>query len=253
MESFQLTPRITAGAQVVPLPQGWRLEIPTGERGHYRLAQLDDYSRLPRQRFPWQPPLRLSLRARASASDLPGTWGFGLWNDPFSLSLGVGGAARRFPALPQAAWFFYASAQNYLSFRDDLPAQGFLAAIFRSRAVPAPLLALASPALALLALPIAAQGMRRLLRRFIHQDAALIRIDMTEWHLYTLEWHSERVKLRVDDQTALETQVSPAAPLSLVLWIDNQFAALPPRGRLAFGFLANPAPAWVEIADLQVA
>src|SRR5512144_3136865 len=114
-----LIPRTTSGAQVVRLTSGgWRLEIPAGSAGRYRLAQLDDYSNLPRRAFPWQAPLSLSLRARASQSSLPGTWGFGLWNDPFALSLGFGGE-RRIPALPNAAWFFFASAPNYLSLRDD--------------------------------------------------------------------------------------------------------------------------------------
>jgi hypothetical protein len=101
------------------------MEIPAGPRGTYRLAQYDDYTHLSRDRFPHVPPLTLrqaqgnaiSLRARVSAADLPGTWGFGLWNDPFGLSLGFGGTASRLPALPQAAWFFYGSKENHLSLR----------------------------------------------------------------------------------------------------------------------------------------
>src|SRR5512139_912562 len=88
--SAMLRPRHTRGAQVVQIgPAGavkstvWRLEIPAGSAGHYRLAQLDDYSGRPRWKFPWRAPFRLALRARASASEIPGTWGFGLWNNPF--------------------------------------------------------------------------------------------------------------------------------------------------------------------------
>src|SRR5512147_1754689 len=109
-------------------PRSWRLEIPAGPAGAYRWAQIDDHLRLARRSFPCRPPLRLDLRARLSALDLPGTWGFGFWNDPFSTSLGVGGAARRLPVLPNAAWFFYAGQPNYLAFRDTHPAEGFLAA-----------------------------------------------------------------------------------------------------------------------------
>jgi hypothetical protein len=36
-----------------------------------------------------------------------------------------------------------------------------------------------------------------------------------------------------------------------VLWIDNQYAALPPKGRLSFGTLPVPQPAWIEIADIK--
>jgi len=84
------------------------------------LAQLDDYARTPRSRLSHTPPWTLQVRARASSVDLPGTWGFGLWNDPFGLSLGFGGGKPlRLPTLPQTAWFMQASRPNWLSLRDD--------------------------------------------------------------------------------------------------------------------------------------
>ncbi len=143
----------TPGALVRKEGDTWRLEIPAGPGGKYRLAQLDDYRDQSRALFPHQPPLALELECRASGDSLPGTWGFGLWNDPFSLSLGLGGGSRRFPALPNTAWFFFASPPNYLSFRDDLPAQGALAAVFRSSPMPAVMLALGAPLLGLLVIP----------------------------------------------------------------------------------------------------
>ena len=243
-----LQPNLTPGSRVEETaPNAWRLEIPAGPKGRYRLAQIDDYRALPRRRFPWQPPFHLSLRARASAAELPGTWGFGLWNDPFGLSLGLGGAAQRFPALPNAAWFFYASPPNYLSFRNDLPAQGFLAATFRAPRLPAPLLALGSPVMALGVVPLAAQLLRGLLRQLIRQDAAQVETDVTAWHTYTLDWQAGQVTLSVDGQVVLATPVSPLGPLSLVIWIDNQYAALPRRGIMSYGCLANPEPGWIEI------
>ena len=71
--------------------QTWHLKVPAGPGESYRLAQLDDDDNLRRQHFLWSPPLHLNFRARTSSSEIPGTWGFGLWNDPFSLSLGIGG------------------------------------------------------------------------------------------------------------------------------------------------------------------
>ena len=71
----------------------------------------------------------LSLSARVSSDSIPGTWGFGLWNHPFGLSIGFGGSPWRLPALPNAVWFFGASEENYLSFRDT---QRFVFATLRS-------------------------------------------------------------------------------------------------------------------------
>ena len=129
---MNLRPRTTPNAEVCSLGDtGWRLTLPPGPEGEYRWAQLDDYLHRKRKDFLWRPPFRLKLRSRISSENVPGTWGFGLWNDPFSFSLGVGGASRRLPALPNAAWFFFAGDKNYLSFRDGsscqwVPDSGFL-------------------------------------------------------------------------------------------------------------------------------
>ena len=230
----------------------WRLEIPAGPSGQYRLAQLDDYAALSRKRFLWRPPVTLTLRARASAEIIPGTWGFGLWNDPFSLSLGFGGGARRLPVLPQAAWFFFASTHNYLSLREDLPATGSLAATFRALRWPRALLALGAPALGLLVWSPTARLMRRFARLLIHQDAASLSISPSEWHTYGMVWKSDGVVFLVDNETVLETQVAPQPPLGLVLWVDNQYAAFPPNGKLSFGSLAADSTYWIEIKDLRI-
>jgi hypothetical protein len=229
----------------------WHLEIPAGPPGSYRLAELDDYRHLPRKDFPWRPPLKLRLRARASAHFISGTWGFGLWNDPFSLRLGFGGR-QRIPALPDAAWFFFASPPNYLSLRDDLPAQGNLAATFSSACIPPWLLAFTSIAIPLLAIPPLARVLRRNARRYIRESASVFSIDITGWHNYEIDWQAERVQLFLDGQSLLETTVSPAGPLGLVIWIDNQYMAFPSTGRFRSGSLETPSPAWIEIDNLRI-
>jgi len=245
--------RLVSGGQVQEASSGvWRLEIPAGSSQRYRLAQLDDYSALPRSKFRWQPPVELSLRARASHAEIPGTWGFGFWNDPFSFSLGIGGASRRLPALPNTAWFFFASAPNYLSLRDDLPAQGFLAATFRSPDLPGALLGVLSPLAVFAAIHPVGRLARKIARRFIAQSAALISTSLEAWHEYKVAWMTSQVRFFIDDSLVLQTSISPLGPLGLVLWIDNQYAALPPDGRLRSGVLSNPAPAWIELADLKV-
>jgi len=247
-----MRPRHTPGAEVRPLGPGrWRLSIPAGGAGGYRLAQLDDYSALRRRRLPWQPPAVLRVRARVSAEGLAGTWGFGWWNDPFALGLGRGGTAGRLPALPQAAWFFHASPPNHLSLRDDLPGGGMLAAAFRSAALPAEALVLGAPLLPLVAWPPTARVLRRAARALVAEDGVRLALDPTLWHEYTIDWRPDGVRLAVDGVTRLETAVSPRPPLGLVIWIDNQFAAYPPSGQVRLGSLATAEPAWLEVALVE--
>src|SRR5271157_2275659 len=170
--------RSSNGASVTPISNGFRLTIPASSQYEYRLAQVDDYMRMPRRNFSARPPLTFGLRARTSSGSISGTWGFGLWNDPFGLSLGFGGNPFRLPALPNAIWFFHASAKNYLSFRDDLPAQGFLAQTFSSphfhpMQIPVGFMS-----------PFSGKGTRRSLSRIIQEDSTIVRANLTQWHNY---------------------------------------------------------------------
>lgn len=270
MAYTKLTPRFTPNARVDETERGWRLSIPSGKADKYRFAQLDDYAQILRGRFPHRFNLRLSLSARTSSDSIAGTWGFGLWNDPFGLSLGFGGNPFRLPALPNAVWFFGASKENYLSFSSldtasptRPPANGFLAQTFRSPKFH-PLLILAG-----LALPFSRKMTRRLLGKIIGEDGIelwsqgarsrsstsklveSISVDPTQWHRYSLTWSQKRVSFEVDNIQVFESSVSPNPPLGLVIWIDNQYAAFTPEGKIAFGVLANEE-AWLEIRDLEV-
>jgi len=215
---FGLTPNLTPGAAVIETGEGsWRLEIPAGAERRYRLAQLDDYSSLTRRSFPWAAPVNFELRARASAGMIPGTWGFGLWNDPFAMGVLTGVRGFRLPVLPNAAWFFFASTPNYLSLRDDLPAQGWLAATFCSPDRIYPLLALGAPAITLLIFPQATRLLRRLANRIIKQDMVSLNVQPTDWHTYSIDWQYEGVSFRLDGEPVFQTSVVPQPPLGLVL------------------------------------
>jgi hypothetical protein len=249
MAYTKLIPQHTDGAQVEEISPGesYRLSIPAGAVNKYRLAQLYDYAKMSRKQFALRAPLHLSLSARTSSETIPGTWGFGLWNDPFGLSFGFGGTPWRLPALPNAAWFFGASKENYLSFREaGRDANGFLAQTFRAPKFH-PLLIPAG-----LALPFSRKATRRLLGRVIGEEGIALRVDATQWHRYRLEWRAERVVFEVDDVQVLESSVSPNPPLGLVIWIDNQYAAFTPAGKIGFGVLENPEPAWLEIKDIDL-
>lgn len=209
-----------------------------------------------RNDFAWKPPgpaaLRLELRARVSMDGLPGTWGFGLWNDPFGFGLGFGGAGLRLPALPNSAWFFYAGPGNHLAFRDDHPAQGFLAATFAAPRIPAALLTPGALALPMLAVRPLARLLRRAVRGLVRESGALVPGDPTRWHDYRLDWRAAQVTFIVDGAEVYSTPVSPRAPLGLVLWIDNQYAAFPPSGKVGMGTSPNPEGAWMEVEGIDV-
>ena len=242
-----MRPRTTPGSSVEIIPNGFLLTIPNGDNKSYRVAQLDDYAKLARRRFPAQPPRTLSLRARASAASLPGTWGFGLWNDPFGLSLGFGGNTLRLPAVPNAIWFFHASKENHLSFSDN-PGNGLLAQSFRSPTF-FPLGRLTKVGLTL---PFSRTKARTQMSQIIEEDGVRLGMDVTEWHAYRFDWSQMRSTFLVDDELVLESSVTPHPPLGLVIWIDNQFASWRPDGKIGFGLLENTKPAWLEIKELNL-
>ena len=247
-----LTSLTQGGGKIIHEPEGKKLlSVPPGNSQQYRVAQLDDYSGRKRNQFPWRPPAYLGLEARVSSQHIPGTWGFGWWNDPFALSFGFGGGQRRLPAIPNTAWFFFASPPNYLSFRDDKPAQGFLAATMRPR-FKTPWLGMLSGFFLPLGLaPTTAPLFRRVAQIFIQEDSAQVNIDVTKWHHYEIHWDIAKVSFIVDNQLLFETNCTPHAPLGMVIWIDNQFAAFPPGGKLSYGFLENTKAAWLEFRALK--
>ncbi len=254
---MDLKPRLSGGGTVTALERGWRLFIPAGPDTRYRLAQLDDHLRIPRAQYPMKPPVRMQLEARVSSRGLPGTWGFGLWNDPFGFSFGPGNGFLRLPALPNAAWFFFSSPTNYLSFRDDRAGNGFLAQLFSSPRFHPRLIEAA------LAMPFSRKATRRLLHRVIDEDSVRLddarqlapglasAVDLEEWHAYALEWTASKTAYFVDGTCVLEIPLSPRPPLGIVIWIDNQHAGFDPQGRLTYGLETNPTSAWLEIRELR--
>lgn len=194
----------------------------------------------------------MSLQARASLPELPGTWGFGLWNDPFGLSLGFGGTAGRLPALPNAAWYFFASQQNHLSLRNEQPGSGNLVGGYRSPAIPSLLLAPALLGAPLLAVPPVSLGLRQLASKVVQHDLEQVPLDLTQWHNYEMSWTEDGLRFAIDSRQVFVSRLVPQAPMGLVVWLDNQYAAWRPDGRLGYGTLTTPADCWVEITHLQL-
>ncbi len=243
----------------VKTEKGWEFHLAEGCSEQYRYAQVDDYSSLARNRFLWREPATLRLRCRVSDNSLPGTWGFGFWNDPFpsrfgagSLAFGLSGMRRHLPALPNCAWFFYASPENHLSFTDTLPGSGFLAQTFSAPRIPSGLLAPGIFGIPLLLVQPLSKWLRaNLAAKLIREDAKRMTVDTTQWHAYLIQWGKNRVEFAIDEETVFITKTSPQGPLGLVLWIDNQFAAWGPDGMLGAGSLPN-RPAWMEISEIRI-
>ncbi len=158
-----------------------RMTVSPLAAGRYTNAQLDDYhdlsGRLPRRRpMTSAPPLRLSLRARASHPAPTGTLGFGFWNEPFSLTGSV-------LAAPRVIWFFYASPPSDMALVPGVPGRGWKAATLTTGRWPTLLLAPgALSAILLTRLPGLGRPVMNLARRFIQaHEAPLADIALDEW------------------------------------------------------------------------
>lgn len=231
----------------VELAETCAFHLPSGIAG-YADAQIDDYGERD-DTFRWQAGVTLSLRARFShdSTTLQGTAGFGFWNAPY------GDPTRRRLALPQAAWFFFASAQSDLPFAPGDPGRDWFASTIDAGTPPA--LALIPLAPAVLLLNQFAFARRRVwpwVRRRLGIHAAPVTADMTAWHEYRLEWQDGGARFFVDGALLLETPQSPRGPLGFVCWLDNQYLVLTPRGRFRAGTLRTEAQQWMEIAELRL-
>jgi hypothetical protein len=230
-----------------------RLSVFSGSRNLYSNAQMDDYRQLPRARFPNRAPLTLSVRARFSheakreigGAGLAGTAGFGFWNDPFAMS----GAYA--PALPAAAWFFYASPPSDMKLDHATPGWGWKAATMDARRPEAIPPALAAPLL------IPLMRSQRIYRRVwpriqaaLCVREALVSGPMTEWRDYRLEWGVARARFFVDAALILDAP-APRGPLGFVIWCDNQYLIATPQGRLGHGTLPA-SEQYLEFSRLQI-
>jgi len=216
--------------------------------GDYSDAQLDDYHGLPRHKWPWRPPLRMQVCARASHSSLVGTAGFGFWNDPFTLTGGIN-------ALPEAVWFFYASPPSNMALVPGVPGWGWKAAIVHAARADAVLQSVPTAASVLWArLTGRTQPAARKVQRISGAHEAPLSLDWTAWHTFDLEWQRGTATFRVDDELVLRTPHgnAPRGPLGFVTWVDNQYAVATPRGEFRFGTLDAPGKQWIELDWISI-
>ena len=233
-----------------------RLSFEHAAAEQYTNAQIDDYASLKHARYPWRPPLRLEVRARASNPAahpkgtggrfaLVGTAGFGFWNLPFSTS----GTVYR---LPDAVWFFYASPPSQMQLVPGNPGWGWKAQVVHAHRLGA--LAAGLPTLATVAwarLSGDQHPASRWVQRLSGTHETILDTDITIWHDYRLEWLQEEARFWVNDTPVLTVPNPPRGPLGFVAWIDNQYAIATPRGQLRFGML-NSGPQWLELDAVSI-
>lgn len=218
-------------------------------RHHYTDAQLDDFHASPRPRLPWSPPLRMTIRARFSHPDgvLQGTAGFGFWNVPW-LRLH---APRTI--LPCAIWFFYGSQPCDMKLDLHTPGYGWKAATVDTRHWSAlRLLPLAPLVVPLMNVAPLYRLLWPPIQRAVRVQEQALQNDMTQWHIYTIDWGTRYAHFFIDGQPVLKYAPSPAGPLCFALWLDNQYAIVKPWGEFGWGLLDIPGTQWLEADWLAI-
>ena len=247
----------TGGGSLHIADSSLRMSFESAQQGQYTDAQIDDYGRLPRSKFPWKPPVRMEVRARSSlpaatpssakeqANVLRGTAGFGFWNYPFSVRGDV-------LMLPEAVWFFYASPPSNMALVPGVPGWGWKAQVVHSM----------RPAALVSTLPLAVTAAlgrisgetrpaARWMQRLTGAQETALDIEMADWHTYALDWFPDAATFRVDGKLALRAPGPPTRPLGFVAWLDNQFAIATPRGNFRSGTL-NSGPQWLEMDWVRI-
>ncbi len=215
----------------------------------YSDAQLDDYRVGNRRPLLWRPPLRLYVRARFSHPDgeLRGTAGFGFWNYPLAL------VERRLPRLPKAIWFFYGSSPANIQLDLNTPGYGWKAAtIDTQRPQALALLPLAPPAILLMQSRRLYQRIWPFIQRAVGVREASVAPAMTDWHDYAIAWGLDEAHFSVDGSPVLAYAPAPHGPLCFVIWLDNQYLIVTPRGKFGWGLLAAPGRQWLEVNRLVI-
>jgi hypothetical protein len=222
-----------------------RFVVDGATEGDLSDAELDDHRTVPRHKLVWQPPLRMTVRARMShrAGEMIGTAGFGFWNDPFDW---VGNVQ----APPNALWFFYASPQSDMAFMRDTRGHGWKAAMLNGGTADGFTMALGNfifrlPGMSKLVFNLAQARIRA-------HERILEDVSLTDWHEYRLDWLSREAAFFVDGNEVSRALNPPTVSLGFVAWVDNNATTMGPGREFDFRRIAVPQRQWMEVAHVQI-
>ena len=232
------------GGSVRASDSGIRLVLPSAGSRAYSDAQISDYSR--RADFSNRPPLRLSLRARATG-ELSGTAGFGFWNQAFM-------PGQRGFTLPQAIWFFFTSPRNDIALAQGIAGSGWKAAAINTRDWRfLALLPLAPPGFLLMRCRPLYDALWPIGQRAIGVSEALLDPGLLrDFHSYRIDWLAGRALFAVDGEVLHQAENVAPGPLGFIAWIDNQYAVVTPQGRFKRGLLAASGEQSLEVCDIEI-
>ena len=165
---------------------------------------------------------------------------------------------KRLPALPRAAWFFYASTPSNMKLDIGTPGHGWKAACIDAQRGSALLWAPWAPLLVtLMNSKLVYSAFWPRIQRALRIREAMVPVDLTRWHKYELYWGRNFVHFAVSRPGIEGTSVilrapSPKGPLGFVMWQDNQYLEITPWGRIRWGTLEVPEPQWMEVKHLRI-
>ena len=154
--------------------------------------------------------------------------------------------------LPEAIWFFYASPPSNMALVPGIPGWGWKAQVVHTIHLGS--LVASVPLAATIAFGLLTGKTRpaaRWMQKVSGACEALLPVEMTEWHTYTLEWQRRGASFWVDNKLVLRSPQSPTRPLGFVAWLDNQYAVATPRGILRFGTISS-GPQWLELESVKI-
>ena len=222
-----------------------RFVVDGAEEGHLSDAEIDDHRTMPRDRLPWQPPLRMVVRARMShgSGELLGTAGFGFWNDPFDW---VGNVQTP----PNALWFFYASPQSDMAFAPNVQGNGWKAATLNGGRAGGLTMAIANFVFGL-------PGMSKLVFRLAQtriaaHERVLDSVALTEWHTYRIDWLAHEAVFSVDDVQVFHAPNPPTVPMGFVAWVDNNCTTMGPGRDFSFTRMRIDQRQWMEVSHILI-